>query len=53
MNLRAEALAILLKNFGKDGDNKSIYECADDWCGKFKTTSGIVKYYKAYYTKSK
>ena len=51
MNLRAEALAILLKNFGKDGDNKSIYECADEWCNKQVVTSGLVSYFKAYYNK--
>ena len=47
MKLRRETLAILLKNFD---DNKSIYECADDWCSKQVTTNGLVSYYKAYYT---
>ena len=50
MKLRRETLAILLKNFD---DNKSIYECADEWCSKQVTTSGLVKYYEAYYNNSK
>ncbi len=33
--------------------NQSIYECADDWCSKQVTTSGLVNYYKAYYTGEK
>ena len=48
--LRQETLNILNKKFGHLNDNRSIYECADDWCNKFKTTSGLVKYYETYYT---
>ena len=52
MHLREEALKILLKTFGDKYSNKSIYECADEWVEKgFKTTSGIVKYYEAYFSK--
>ncbi len=52
LDLRQQALLILFKQFGNgDYSNQSIYECADDWCSKFKTTSGIVSYYKAYFTK--
>ena len=47
MKLRQEALLILMKNFD---DNKSIYECADEWVSKQVTTAGLVSYYKAYYT---
>ena len=47
MKLRQETLAILMKNFE---DNKSIYECADEWVSKQVTTAGLVSYYKAYYT---
>ena len=47
MKLRQETLAILMKNFD---DNKSIYECADEWVSKQMTTAGLVSYYKAYYT---
>ena len=50
MKLRRETLAILLKNFD---DNKSIYECADEWVSKFKTTAGLVKYYETYYNNPK
>ena len=49
MSLRRETLSILLKRFD---DNRSIYECADDWVSKQVTTSGLVKYYEAYYSKS-
>ena len=52
MHMRQEALAILLKTYGEKYSNKSIYECADEWVAKgFKTTSGIVKYYEAYFSK--
>ena len=39
MKLRQQTLSILLKNFD---DNRAIYECADEWTSKFKTTSGLV-----------
>ena len=42
MNLRSAVLRILLAKFD---DNKSIYECADDWCSKQVTSHGVVKYY--------
>ena len=48
MKLRQQTLSILLKNFD---DNRAIYECADEWCSKQSTTSGIVLYFKAYYGK--
>ena len=53
--LRQQALSILINKFGdcNSNRNKSIYECADDWCKKFKTTSGLVKYYETYYNKPK
>ena len=47
LKLRQEVLTILLKNFD---DNRAIYECADDWCSKQVTTSGLMKYFQAYYT---
>ena len=54
LDLRQQVLLILFKNFGTgDYSNQSIYECADDWCKKFKTTSGLVKYYETYYNGSK
>ncbi len=53
MTLRQEVLKILFRKFGKgDYSNKSIYECADEWVAKgHKISSGIVKYYDAYYNK--
>ena len=49
MKLTADALKILMAQFGSDG--KSVYECADEWCSKQYTTAGLVKYYEAYYSK--
>ena len=48
MHLQRQALTILLQNFD---NNRAIYECADEWVSKFKTTSGIIKYYKTYFAK--
>ena len=53
LRLRKEALGILLKKFGNTNRMRSIYNCADDWCKKFKTTSGLVKYYETYYNSAK
>ena len=53
LKLRKETLSILLKKFGETNRMRSIYECADDWCKKFKTTSGLVKYYETYYNHTK
>ena len=47
MKLRQQTLSILLNNFD---DNRAIYECADEWCSKQVTTSGLIKYFEAYYT---
>ena len=49
MKLRRDSLSILLKKFD---DNRSIYECADDWVSKQVSTAGLIKYYDAYYSKS-
>ena len=53
LKLRQETLGILLKKFPNSTSMKSVYECADDWCKKFKTTSGLVKYYETYYNTAK
>ena len=54
LDLRQQVLVILFKKFGKGlYSSKSVYECADDWCSKQVTTSGLVNYYKAYYTGEK
>ena len=49
--LRQETLKILLKEFGSSYSNKGIYECADEWKSRQPTTSGLVSYFKAYYSK--
>ena len=53
MKLRQEVLKILFKKFGNGSYyNRSIYECADEWIDKgHKISSGVVKYYDAYYNK--
>ena len=48
LKLREETLKILLKNFGDKYSNKSIYECADEWCEKYVISAGVVDYYNAY-----
>ena len=52
MKLRQQVLLILFKEFGKGKySNQSIYECADEWIEKgHKISSGVVSYYRAYYT---
>ena len=57
LKLREQALTLLLTKFGHQMDgvvpkyfNQSIYECAHDWVSQGNvSTSGIVKYYEAYY----
>ena len=46
--LRQETLLILLKKFGHLNDNRSIYECADEWVEKYVISAGVVDYYNAY-----
>jgi hypothetical protein len=59
MDIRSQALSILLKRFGSELDenneskysNQSIYECVHDWVSQGnKRTDGLVKYYQAYYS---
>ena len=61
MKVREQALNILMNKYGSllnsNGEpiysSQSIYECAHDWVSQGNaTTSGIVKYYEAYYAKS-
>ncbi len=49
LTLRQESLRLLMANFGHTGPSASIYNCANEWCQKQATTSGLVSYYKAYY----
>ena len=51
--LRQETLTILLKEFGTTYSSKSIYDCAEEWTRRQPTTSGLVSYFKAYYTSTK
>ena len=53
LDLRQQALGLLLHSFGSNGPTASIYECANEWCQKQSTTSGLASYYKAYYNNSK
>ena len=48
MKLRLEVLAILLKKYGHEGNNKAIYECADEWVSKYVISAGVVDYFNAY-----
>ena len=56
--LREQALKVLLSKYGGQMEgtipkysSQSIYECAHDWISQGNTsTSGIVKYYEAYYS---
>ena len=48
MILRKEVLAILLKKYGHENNNKAIYECADEWVDKYVISAGVVDYYNAY-----
>ncbi len=59
MALREQCLSVLLRKYGSDVDEsgvpqystKSIYNCAHDWVSQGNpSTSGIVKYFEAYYT---
>ena len=51
--LREQTLRILLKEFGSTSSNKAIYECAEEWTRRQPATSGLVSYFKAYYTTPK
>ena len=56
--LREQALKVLLSKYGGQMEGsipkystQSIYECAHDWISQGNiNTSGIVSYYKAYYS---
>ena len=42
-----------MSKYGHEGNNKAIYECANEWCEKQYTTNGLANYFKAYYTGEK
>ena len=50
LKFRQDVLKILMGNF-PDTSPRYIYECANEWCSKQVTSSGIVGYFKAYYGK--
>ena len=50
LKLRQNSLRLLMANFGSTSPATAIYECANEWCEKQYTTSGLANYFKAYYT---
>ena len=48
LKLRQEVLKILMCKYGHEGNNKAIYECADEWVEKYDVSFGVVDYYNAY-----
>ena len=48
LKLREEVLRILIRKYGHEGNNKAIYECADEWVEKYVISAGVVDYYNAY-----
>ena len=48
LKLRQEVLKILMSKYGHEGNNKAIYECADEWVEKYVISAGVVDYYGAY-----
>ena len=48
LKLRREVLKILMSKYGHEGNNRSIYECADEWVEKYVISAGVVDYYNAY-----
>ena len=48
LKLRRDVLKILMSKYGHEGNNKAIYECADEWCEKYFISAGVVDYYNAY-----
>ena len=48
LKLRQEVLRILMNKYGHEGNNKAIYECADEWVEKYVISAGVVDYYNAY-----
>ena len=48
LTIRQEVLKILMSKYGHEGNNKAIYECADEWVEKYVISAGVVDYYNAY-----
>ena len=54
LKLRKQCLSILLKKYEITTKSKyslrDIYECAEEWTHKYKTSNGVVDYFKAYFS---
>ena len=54
LKLREKCLLILMKRYEITTESKyslrDIYECAEEWTHKYKTSNGIVDYFKAYFS---
>ena len=48
LKLRQEVLKILMSKYGHEGNNKAIYECADEWVEKYGISAGVVDYFNSY-----
>ena len=48
LKLRQDVLKILMSKYGHEGNNRAIYECADEWVEKYVISAGVVDYYNAY-----
>ena len=48
LKLRQDVLKILMRKYGHEGNNKAIYECADEWVEKYLISAGVVDYFNAY-----
>ena len=57
LKLRQQCLSILLKRYEITTESKyslrDIYECTEEWTLKYKTSNGIVDYFKAYFLHGK
>ena len=52
LKLRQDVLKILMSKYGHEGNNKAIYECADEWCEKYFISAGVVDVYGSSHTNS-
>ena len=54
LKLREQCLSILLKKYEITTESKyslrDIYECTEEWTHKYKTSNGIIVYFKAYFS---
>ena len=54
LKLREKCLSILMKRYEVTTKSKyslrDIYECTEEWTHKYKTSNGIVDYFKTYFS---